>query len=597
MTALLSIESLTVSIGEVQILKDLSLQVARGEILGLVGASGSGKSMTALAVMQLLPPQARMSGVVTLQGSELTSRSEAQLQRIRGRYMGMVCQEPMSALNPAMRIGDQVAETVRLHESGSASQALEKAREALDSVGLASDRSGLDRYPHELSGGQRQRVAIAMAIVLRPSLLIADEPTTALDVSTQAQVLALLQGLARSRAMGLILVSHDLAVIAQVTDRVAFMSEGAIVEQGPTIETLRHLRHPYARALLAAAELAPKRRAPAFESAAAAPGSMAPAAEEAAVTPGSIATPGEVALKPESTAAVTLGFGATMRGSAAIVPGSMAALLEVRGIVREYRLPRRSWWRPAPTLRAVDGASLTVHRGETVGLVGESGSGKSSLLRAILGLQRTQAGEVRLLGEAFSTASGAALRRLRRSMQAVFQDPYGSFDPQWSVERLIAEPFHLMEVRPGAAERRRKVARVLEQVGLTSADARRHPHEFSGGQRQRIAIARALITEPALIVFDEAVSALDVLVRAQVLELLAELSSRLQLTYLFVSHDLNVVGAIADRVYVMQRGRIVEHGATADVFGSPQHDYTKSLIAATPQLAALLARTDVRREG
>ncbi len=546
MTPLLSIESLAVSIGEVQILKDVSLQVARGEILGLVGASGSGKSMTALAIMQLLPPRARMSGVVTLQGSVLTSRSEAQLQRIRGRDLGMVFQEPMSALNPAMRIGDQVAETVRLHESGSASQALKKAREALDSVGLASDRSALDRYPHELSGGQRQRVAIAMAIALRPSLLIADEPTTALDVSTQAQVLDLLQGLARSRAMGLILVSHDLAVIAQVTDRIAVMSEGAIVEQGPTLETLRHLRHPYARALLAAAELTPKRRAPALESAVGMPGS--------------------------------------------------AALLEVRGIVGEYRLPRRSLWRPAPTLRAVDGVSLTIHRGETVGLVGESGSGKSSLLRAILGLQRTRAGEVRLLGEVFSTASGAALRRLRRSMQAVFQDPYGSFDPQWSVERLIAEPFHLMEVRPGAAERRRKVARVLEQVGLAPADARRHPHEFSGGQRQRIAIARALITEPALIVFDEAVSALDVLVRAQVLDLLAELSSRLKLTYLFVSHDLNVVGAIADRVYVMQRGRIVEHGATAEVFGSPQDPYTKSLIAATPRLAALLARADVQRE-
>jgi peptide/nickel transport system ATP-binding protein len=545
-TPLLSIESLAVSIGEVQILKDVSLQVARGEILGLVGASGSGKSMTALAIMQLLPPRARMSGVVTLQGSVLTSRSEAQLQRIRGRDLGMVFQEPMSALNPAMRIGDQVAETVRLHESGSASQALKKAREALDSVGLASDRSALDRYPHELSGGQRQRVAIAMAIALRPSLLIADEPTTALDVSTQAQVLDLLQGLARSRAMGLILVSHDLAVIAQVTDRIAVMSEGAIVEQGPTLETLRHLRHPYARALLAAAELTPKRRAPALESAVGMPGS--------------------------------------------------AALLEVRGIVGEYRLPRRSLWRPAPTLRAVDGVSLTIHRGETVGLVGESGSGKSSLLRAILGLQRTRAGEVRLLGEVFSTASGAALRRLRRSMQAVFQDPYGSFDPQWSVERLIAEPFHLMEVRPGAAERRRKVARVLEQVGLAPADARRHPHEFSGGQRQRIAIARALITEPALIVFDEAVSALDVLVRAQVLDLLAELSSRLKLTYLFVSHDLNVVGAIADRVYVMQRGRIVEHGATAEVFGSPQDPYTKSLIAATPRLAALLARADVQRE-
>jgi peptide/nickel transport system ATP-binding protein len=291
---------------------------------------------------------------------------------------------------------------------------------------------------------------------------------------------------------------------------------------------LLHLRHPYARALLAAAEPAPKRHSPAVDTA--------------------------------------------------------SAVLEVQGIVRDYAGRRRSLWHAAPAFRAVDAASLSIHPGETVGLVGESGSGKSSLLRAILGLERTQGGQVRLLGESFLTARGPDLRRLRRSIQAVFQDPYGSFDPQWSVDRLIAEPFHLMDVRPGAAERQRKVATVLEQVGLSSADARRHPHEFSGGQRQRIAIARALITEPAVIAFDEAVSALDVLVRAQILELLAELAERLKLAYLFVSHDLNVIRAIADRVYVMQHGRIVEQGVTATVFESPQHAYTQRLIAATPRL-------------
>jgi ABC-type microcin C transport system duplicated ATPase subunit YejF len=268
-------------------------------------------------------------------------------------------------------------------------------------------------------------------------------------------------------------------------------------------------------------------------------------------------------------------------------PGRVAAeapVLEVRGIVRDYPRKRRSLWHAQPALRALDGVSLTIHPGENVGLVGESGSGKSSLLRVILALDHPQRGEVRLLGEKFSMAKGLKLKRLRRSIQAVFQDPYGSFDPQWPVERLIAEPFYLMDSPPTAAERQRKVAAVLEQVGLSASDRLRYSHEFSGGQRQRIAIARALITEPAVIAFDEAVSALDVVVRAQILRLLGELSDRLRLAYLFVSHDLNVVRAIADRVYVMQQGRIVEHGATAAVFASPQHEYTRALLAATPRL-------------
>jgi peptide/nickel transport system ATP-binding protein len=525
---LLEIDALSVSIGATQIIKNLSLEVGAGEILGLVGASGSGKSMTALAILQLLPPYARQSGAVRLRGETLTTKIDAELQAIRGRDIGIVFQEPMSALNPLMRIGDQVSETVRLHRSVSVAEARRLARETLDLVGLRGEQGALDRLPYELSGGQRQRVAIAMAVVLEPPLLIADEPTTALDVVTQNQVLRLLRELAHTRNMGMILVSHDLAVVAQVTDRVAVMHQGEIVEQGATQQLLRHLQHPYGKALLAAAELKPRR--------------------------------------------------------ARALPESAPTVLQVYDVVREYRRRRRSLWHAASPLRAVDGVSLVIQAGETVGLVGESGSGKSSLLRVILALERPQAGEVRLLGDAFSSAQGAVLRRLRRSIQVVFQDPYGSFDPLWSVQRLIAEPFFLMDSPPPEAARRRRVAAVLEQVGLSTSDALRYPHEFSGGQRQRIAIARALVTEPSVIAFDEAVSALDVLVRAQILELLAELADRLRLAYLFISHDLNVVRSIADRVYVMQHGRIVEHGPTETVFGEPNHPHTRALIAATPRL-------------
>ncbi|HEY2145946.1 MAG TPA: ABC transporter ATP-binding protein, partial [Steroidobacteraceae bacterium] len=471
---LLEIVDLNVAVGasataaQTRVIKNLSMQAHAGEILGLVGASGSGKSMTALAIMQLLPPATTMTGMVRLRGEALTGKNAVQMQEVRGRDIGMVFQEPMTALNPLMRIGDQVAETLRLHRPISTIEARRAASEVLRTVGLRPEPAALDRFPHELSGGQRQRVAIAMAAVMQPPLLIADEPTTALDVISQAQVLSLLQELVRARNMGLILVTHDLAVVAQRADRVAVMQRGEIVEQGKTEEIIRRPQHPYTRALLTAASLTPKRSL------------------DRGVIPSEHSSP----------------------------------VLQACGIVHEYPRKRTSLLSAAAPLRAVDGVSLSVRAGEIVGLVGESGSGKSSLLKVILALERSRAGQVRVLGEDFAGAGRADLHRLRRAVQAVFQDPYGSFDPRWTVEKLIAEPFFLLSSPPSPAQRRSRVAAALEQVGLTQADARRLPREFSGGERQRIAIARALITEPAVIAFDEAVAALDVLLRDQILELL-----------------------------------------------------------------------------
>lgn len=544
---LLNVADLSVAIGGRKILDRVSLTLGAGEILGLVGASGSGKSMTALAVMRLLPRHARLSGSVRLRGETLTDKTEAEFCGIRGRHVGIVFQEPLTALNPLMRIGDQVAETVRLHTQASRRDALRAARSTFARVGLEAGDEFLRRHPHELSGGQRQRVAIAMAIVVQPAVLIADEPTTALDMTAQAEILALLQELVHGSGMGLLLITHDMAVVSATAGRAAVMHEGRIVEQGAIVmqhagaarRALQGFGGRYARALREAAFL-PSKRA-------------------------------------RSTAA-----GGDPPNDGGDGPGPTPTVLEVCGIVREYPRPRRSPFTRPASLRAVDRVSLQVRRGETVGLIGESGSGKSSLLRVILALDRPQAGEVRLGGESITAARGGTLRRMRRGMQAVFQDPHGSFDPRWSVARIVAEPLHLLGPPPRAAERRRRVERALEDVGLSAADADRHPHEFSGGQRQRIAIARALIIEPAVVVFDEAVSALDVLVRAQILDLLAALGAARRVAMLFVSHDLTVIRSIADRVYVMRAGQVVEEGVTEQLFAAPRHAYTAALIAAMP---------------
>ncbi len=514
--SIFGIESLSLEIHGRPILRDVSLEVRPGEIFGLVGESGSGKSMTALAAMGLVPKGAAIRGKVLLSGIDLTRLPERRMCKVRGREIGMIFQEPMTALNPVKNIGDQVAETLLVHGVASRSEARRLARERLARVGLHADRFGLDRYPHELSGGQRQRVCIALAIALRPSLLIADEPTTALDVTTQAQILRLLRNLVTEEGMALWLITHDLAVVAGVAAQVAVMHGGRVVETDATEALFRLGSHPYTRRLLEDSSHRPCRKADVID-----------------------------------------------------IP-----VLQARDVVRHYSQKRRVLRRTSPTHRAVDGVSLTIRRGESVGLVGESGCGKSTLARAILGLDPIQGGAIRMDGLHVGVG--------RSSMQVVFQDPYGSFNPRHKVERLVSEPFHLASVTKD--ERYARVAEALEAVGLSAGDMDRYIHEFSGGQRQRIAIARAVVVRPKLVILDEAVSALDVSIRARILDLLADLQGRFWLSYLFISHDLGVVRSITDRVLVMHSGRIVEEGPTDQVLESPRHAYTRELIAATPRI-------------
>ncbi len=525
--SLLKIDNLSLAIHGQPILDNVSMEVAPGRILGVIGESGSGKSMTAFSVLQLLPDGAACSGRITLSGKDILSLSEAGLCGLRGRDVGMVFQEPMTALNPLKTIGDQVAETILVHERVSRSAAMDRAAQALRRAELPRDRFPLSRYPHELSGGQRQRVVIAMAIALRPKLLIADEPTTALDVTTQAQILDLLKRLVAEDGMGLMLISHDLAVVADLADDLVIMKEGQVVESGAAADLFRSLSHPYSRALLEASGHVPERTG----------------------TP--VQTP----------------------------------LLQVCDVVRDYTGHSHGWWGRSTRFRAVDGVSFEIRKGESLGLVGESGCGKSTLTRAILGLEDVQGGEILFDGAPVFTHHHANVA-VRRRMQVVFQDPYGSFNPRWKVDRLITEPFHLLDAPPKGRDRSDAVCEALESVGLSAADGGKYIHEFSGGQRQRIALARALIIRPDLIILDEAVSALDVSVRAQVLDLLADLGSRLGLTYLFISHDLGVVRSITDRVLVMKAGKIVEEGPTGAVLDQPRHAYTQQLVAAAPVLPA-----------
>jgi len=557
--SLLEIDSLSLSIGATTILKDVSLSLDPGEVLGVVGESGSGKSMTALSIMRLLPDGARLAGKLTVDGIDILAATEDAMCRLRGDDIGMVFQEPMTALNPVKTIGEQVAEGIRWHRRVSRAEAEESARRILDRVGLPEARFPLSRFPHQLSGGQRQRVVIAIACALKPKLLIADEPTTALDVVLQAQILDLLRDLVDETKMGLLLISHDLAVVTDMADRIAIMKAGSIVDTGETARVLSEQSHPYTRQLTLASTHVPARR-------------------RATLPPVAKPTAAGAAAKPLS------------QQEAALSRAGGATLLSVENITRDYPGHRSTLFRKSAPVRAVDDVSFAMDFGQSVALVGRSGCGKSTLARMILALDPPTSGTIRFMGETITGRREVDIRAARRNMQVVFQDPYGSFDPRQRVERLVSEPLNLLDTQPTHSRRRDMVVAALAEVGLLDSDLDKFAHEFSGGQRQRLSIARAIITRPKLVVADEPVSALDVSIRAQILDLFADLNGRLGIAFLFITHDLTVARAITDQVMVMHDARIVERGDTRAVLDHPQSEAAQALVAAAPDLHRSIAR-------
>ena len=529
--SVLAVEDLRVAFREAEVVSGVGFSIERGETLALVGESGSGKSVSALAVMGLLPPRTRVgAGALRLGGEDLTRLGEPALRRLRGARMGMIFQEPMTSLTPVLTIGRQMTEGLRVHRGLSASAARDRAVGMLDRAGIPDPASRLGQYPHEFSGGMRQRVMIAMTMALEPELLIADEPTTALDVTVQAQILDLMRELTREAGTSLLLITHDMGVVAEMADRVAVMRHGEIVETGPAGEVFARPGHAYTRALLDAVPRLDARTRPAP------PAPLRPVA------------PPRPVLEFEEVGRSFAGRGFLRRGGA---------------------------------VRALDGVSLAVMPGETLALVGESGSGKSTLGRIGTRLDTEHSGRVRVEGEDITALAGARLRRLRARVQMIFQDPFASLDPRFTTFRTLAEPLVIHQGLRGA-ELRGRAASLLDRVGLPGDALDRLPHEFSGGQRQRIAIARALAAEPRVIVADEPTSALDVSVQAQVLALMEELQAGSGLAYLFITHDLAVVRRIAHRVAVMRAGRIVELGGVARVLDEAAHPYTRALLAAAP---------------
>ncbi|EDT01101.1 ABC transporter ATP-binding protein [Burkholderia ambifaria] len=524
---LLSLEHLHVRFGDTVAVDDVTLAIGRGERVALVGESGSGKSVTALAILRLLR-DADVSGTIRLAGQDLAGKSEREMRGLRGSDIAMIFQEPMTALNPLYTIGAQIGETIVLHDGVTAAEARKRAIALLARTGIAEPEKRVDSYPHQLSGGQRQRAMIAMALACRPRLLLADEPTTALDVTIRAQIVDLLLELQREeaekRGMAILLITHDLNLVRHFADRVAVMERGKLVESGPVERIFAQPEHPYTQRLL------------------------------------------------------------NSRPQRAVVPVMPIApvVLDARHVSVQFarKRPGFAGWFGTVPVTAVADVSVSVRQGETLGIVGESGSGKSTLAMALLGLQKTAHGEIEFQGRALSTYRGREQTALRSNMQVVFQDPFSSLSPRHTIERIVGEglELHRPELTPDA--RRAKSLAVLREVGLDRTVLHRYPHEFSGGQRQRIAIARALVLEPRILILDEPTSALDVSIQQQVLKLLANLQQKYNLGYVFISHDLEVIGAMAHRVAVMQEGVVVESGEVAEIFARPSHPYTQKLLKA-----------------
>ena len=536
---LLEVKDLSVDFGTgekaVHAVRGVSFDIKRGETVALVGESGSGKSVTALSVLQLLPyPSAsHPTGSIRFQGQELVGASTRELLSVRGNRISMIFQEPMTSLNPLHTIERQVNEVLILHKGLSREAARKRTLELLEQVGIPDAANRLDAYPHQLSGGQRQRVMIAMALANEPDLLIADEPTTALDVTIQAQILKLLKSLQARYGMALLFITHDLGIVRKMADRVCVMTQGRIVEQGPVAEVFDRPQHSYTQHLLSAE---PKGR----------PAEADPSAPE---------------------------------------------ILRLDELKVHFPIRRGLMRRTVGHVKAVDGVSIALREGHTIGLVGESGSGKTTLGLALLKLERSQ-GSIRFDGRDLQGMSQRELRPLRREMQIVFQDPFSSLSPRMSVGEIIGEGLEVHRIGT-PAERATMIEQVLREVGLDPASRDRYPHEFSGGQRQRISIARALVLKPRLIVLDEPTSALDMSVQAQIVDLLRDLQQKYKLAYLFISHDLKVVRALADEVVVLRHGKVVERGSASQIFEAPQTPYTQALIAAAFNLEAIGADSRV----
>ena len=582
---LLTVENLTVDFhaqrGTTRAVAGVSFAVGRGEVVAIVGESGSGKSVTSLALLGLLQkPAARIaSGTARFESEklgavDLLQLSETQLQRVRGNDISMIFQEPMTSLNPVLTCGYQVVEALRLHTALSKAEAEARTIELFTEAQLPRPAAIFKAYPHEISGGQKQRVMIAMAMACRPALLIADEPTTALDVTVQARILDLIRDLRRDSGTAVLFITHDLGVVAEIADRILVMYRGRVVEQGPVLDIFTRPQHPYTRGLLACRPRLSigKSRLPVV-----ADFMRVDAAGELVARAGGGGVGDAAQLRSNVETAKVFPVEQKMRFPDLTVP-----LLQVENLRVYFPIRRGLFSRATAFVKAVDDVGFIINRGETVGLVGESGCGKTTLGRALLRLTEPTAGRILFEGTDLACLPAGELRHRRREFQLVFQDPYAALNPMLTVGEAILEPLRVHGVGGSRAEQRARVRELLRTVGLSDDAEQRYPHEFSGGQRQRICIARALALRPKLIVCDESVSALDVSVQAQVLNLLNDLKRELGITYLFITHDLSVARFMSNRLLVMSQGKIVESGPAAEVYAHPQHPYTRQLLAAIP---------------